>query len=276
MVNGDPEGPIAVFDSGVGGLTVFRAIGELLPQEDLVYFGDTARFPYGPRSVDEVAEFAHQISERMVSDGAKMLVIACNSMTAASYPDATGTYDIPVVGVIRPGVRAGATATRNGKVGVIGTGSTISSGTYQRALTEADPSLEVHTQICPIFVEKVEAGDTFSEELVSVAESYLGEMMSAGVDTLILGCTHYPLLKGVLHWVTKGEVVLISSADEVAKDVYASLVETGLLRRSGKVGERRYEVSGDPEDFMRVASLFIPGISEVRSRPWVETPQESR
>lgn len=269
------EGPIAVFDSGIGGLTVFRAISELLPQEDLIYFGDTARFPYGPRPVDEVRGFAHQIMDRMVSEGTKMLVIACNSMTSAVYPDARDSYDVPVVGVVRPGVRAGATATRNGKVGVIGTESTISSGTYQRALSEADASLEIHTQICPVFVEKVESGDTFSEELVDIAEEYLREMMEAGVDTLILGCTHYPLLKGVLHWVTKGEVVLISSADEVAKDVYASLVETRLLRRSGKVGERRYEVSGDPNHFLEVASLFMPGITEVGYRPWVDAKESA-
>lgn len=267
MVSDKADRPIAVFDSGVGGLTVVRTITELLPQEHLVYFGDTARWPYGPRPVEEVRRFAFEVMDRMVDEGVKMLVIACNAMTAAAYEAAKERYDLPVLGVIEPGVRAGVRATRNSKVGVIGTEATITAGTYQQAL-EAAGGVEIHTQVCPIFVERAESGDTFSQELISTAEGYLRPMLDAGVDTLILGCTHYPLLKGVLHWVTKGEVVLISSADEVAKDVYSALVERDLLRRVMEVGARRYLSSGDPESFRRVASLFLPGIQSVEHRPW--------
>lgn len=264
MVN--PERPIAVFDSGVGGLTVVRAMTELLPQEHIIYFGDTARFPYGPREVGEVRRFAFEIMDRMVAEDVKMLVMACNSMTAAAYEEAKERYEVPVIGVIDPGVRAGLTSTRSGKVGVIGTKSTIESGQYQKALRAAG-TVEVHTQICPVFVEAVESGDLFSEGLIGSAEAYLEDMTSAGVDTLILGCTHYPMLRGVLHWVTKGQVVLISSADEVAKDVYATLVEGDLLRKAMEMGDRRYAVSGDPEAFLEVASRFMPGIDKVERMP---------
>lgn len=260
--------PIGIFDSGVGGLTVVRAVRELMPQENLIYFGDTARSPYGPRELEEIRRFAFEIMDFMVSCDVKMMVMACNTMASASYEEAKERYDVPIIGVIDPGVRAGAMATRNGKVGVLGTQATIASGQYQRAFAASGEDVEVHTQVCPVFVERVEAGDTFSEELISVAESYLQPLMQADVDTLVLGCTHYPLLRGVLHWVTKGEVLLISSAEEVAKDVYSALVEADLVRKTKELGSMRFIVSGDPDHFRRVGSRFLGGLDEVKGRGW--------
>ncbi|MCA1841534.1 MAG: glutamate racemase [Actinomycetota bacterium] len=260
--------PIAIFDSGVGGLTVLRSIEELLPQENLIYFGDTARFPYGPRSVEEVKRFAFQIMDAMVERDVKMMVIACNSMTAAAFDDAKDSYSVPVVGVIEPAVRAAVRATHNRKIGVLGTKATISTGQYDRALKLTRRNVEIHSQICERFVEHVEAGDTFSEELFRLAEEYVQPLLASGVDTLILGCTHYPMLRGVLHSVTNGEVELISSAEEVAKDVYALLVERGLLRRAREVGTRRFLVSGDPNQFKVVGSRFLAGLDLVEPMPW--------
>lgn len=268
MVKTDIDRPIGLFDSGVGGLTVLRAVDELLPQENLIYFGDTARSPYGPRPVEQVREFALEVMDLMVAQDVKMLVIACNSMTAAAYSDAVSRFDIPVIGVIEPAVRSAVRATHNRKIGVIGTQATISSGEYERALAKTRRNVEIHSQVCAEFVDHVEVGDTFSETLFGLAEGYLAPLLAVGVDTLILGCTHYPLLKGVLHSVTRGEVELISSADEVAKDVYSSLVELDLLRRVRAVGTRRYIVSGDPEAFRKVASHFMPGIEQVEGRVW--------
>jgi len=275
MVSVDAERPIGLFDSGVGGLTVLRAVDELLPQENLIYFGDTARSPYGPRPVEQVRDFALEVMDLMVAQKVKMLVIACNSMTAAAYDEAVGRFDVPVIGVIEPAVRSAVRATHNRKIGVIGTQATISSGEYDRALERTKRNVEIHSQVCAEFVDHVEAGDTFSEELFSLAEGYLAPLLAVGVDTLILGCTHYPLLKGVLHSVTRGEVELISSADEVAKDVYASLVKLNLLRRVRAVGSRRFIVSGDPGSFRRVASHFMPGVDEVESKVWSQRAEMS-
>jgi glutamate racemase len=261
------ERPIGVFDSGVGGLTVLEELITLLPQEHLIYFGDTARFPYGPRSIDEVRRFAHQIMEVMEGQGVKMLVIACNSMTAAYRRSARRSH-LPVIGVIEPAVRAAVRATHNRKIGVLGTKATISSREYEDALDRTRSNVEIHPQICSGFVEHIEAGDTFSHELFGLAEEYLAPLLASGVDTLILGCTHYPLLKGVLHHVTRGEVEIISSADEVAKDVYAKLVELNLLRRVRELGTRRYIVSGDPEQFRTVGSRFLTGLDQVERMPW--------
>lgn len=257
--------PIAVFDSGVGGLTVVRALEELLPQENLLYLGDTARAPYGPRSVEEVRQFAFEIMDLMSAQDVKMLVIACNAMTAAAYDEARHRYDVPVLGVIQPAVRSAVRATHNRKVGVLATQVTIGSGAYQRALGSTSAPVEIFCQACPGFVERVEAGDTFSEELIELAEGYLAPLLAADVDTLILGCTHYPLLKGVLHWVTKGDVDLVSSAEAVAREVYARLVSDGILRRVKELGTRRFMVSGDPEHFRAVGSRFLPEIEVVET-----------
>jgi glutamate racemase len=266
LVEAGDDRPIGVFDSGVGGLTVVEAISRLLPQENLIYFGDTARFPYGPRSIDQVGVFGAEIMDFMASQGVKLLVIACNSMTAAWQRGAMKSA-LPVIGVIEPAVRKAIRTTHNRKVGVLGTKATISSGEYERCFEETRSNVEIHPQVCSEFVGHVEAGDTFSPELFGLAEEYLAPLVASGVDTLILGCTHYPLLLGVLHSVTRGEVELISSADEVAKDVYAKLVDTGLLRRSKEVGSRRFIVSGDPEQFRAVGSRFLAGLDQAESIP---------
>lgn len=245
-----------------------RAVQELLPQENLIYFGDTARAPYGPRAIDEVRTFALEVMDFMIGQDVKALVIACNAMTVAAWKDAKQRFDLPLVEVISPAVRAGTVATRNRKVGVIGTKVTIASGEYERAFRSVAPDLQIHSQICSAFVERVEAGDTFSAHLISLAEEYLEPLIRADVDTLVLACTHYPMLRGVLHWVTKGEMVLISSAEEAAKDVYGVLVERGLLREVPEVGSRRFLVSGDPNHFRKVGSRFLPGLDDVESRPW--------
>ena len=268
MVTARSERPIGIFDSGVGGLTVLRAIEELLPQEHLIYFGDTQRFPYGPRPVEEVRKFAFEIMDSMIEMDVKMLVIACNSMTAAAFEEARDHYKVPVIGVIEPAVRAAVRATHNRKIGVLGTKATISTGQYDRSLKATRRNVEIYPQICERFVEHVEAGDTYSSELFALAEEYLEPLLASGVDTLILGCTHYPLLKGVLHSLTKGEVELISSADEVAKDVYARLVEYDLLRKAREVGSREFLVSGDADRFKVVGSRFLAGLDSVRSVPW--------
>lgn len=258
---------IGIFDSGVGGLTVTDSIMKLLPQENLIYFGDTARCPYGPRSIDEVHGFLTEIMGLMEEQDVKMLVIACNSMTAA-YEKFRPPHEVPVIGVMAPAVRAAVRATHNRRVGVLGTQATLSTGQYERLLHQAREDLEVHTQVCGGFVERVEEGDTFSEELFALAEEYLKPLLEAEVDTLILGCTHYPLLTGVLHSVTSGEVELISSADEVAKDIYSKLVELNLLRRQRQIGYRRFIVSGDPENFRTVGSRFLPGLDKVEQIEW--------
>jgi glutamate racemase len=256
------ERSIGIFDSGVGGLTVVDAITKLLPQEHLIYFGDNARCPYGPRPVDQVRGFAFEIMEMMAGYDVKMLVIACNSMTAA-YEQTGHQHHLPVVGMIDPAVRAAVRASHNGRIGVLGTRSTISTGRYEAALQAASPDVAVYPQVCEGFVERVEMGDTFSPELFALAERYLAPLQEAGVDTLILGCTHYPLLKGVLHSVTGGRMELISSAEEAAKDIYAKLVERGLLRTVMELGTRRFLTSGDPRLFREVGSRFLTGLEDV-------------
>lgn len=264
----DRDRPIGIFDSGVGGLTVLKEVSELLPQENLVYFGDTARFPYGPRPLEEVRNFAFEIIDFLQSYDVKLLVMACNSMTAAAFSEARKKYDTPLIGVIEPAVRRAVRATHNRKIGVLGTKATIESREYEKSIRTTRQNVEVYTQICEKFVEHVESGDMFSEELFQLADDYLTPLISVGVDTLVLGCTHYPLLRGVLHSVTKGAVELISSAEEVAKDVYATLVAKNLLRREREVGSRIFIVSGDSEQFRRVGSRFLPGLQQVESKPW--------
>lgn len=252
--------PIGVFDSGVGGLTVARALMDLLPDERIVYFGDTARGPYGPRDLGEVRAFTAEIVDELTRRGVKLAVAACNTATAAALePSDAGdplAFDVPVIGVIGPAVAAAARATRNGRVGVIGTVGTIGSGAYDRAVTDAAPEIALHSQACPRFVELVEAGRTTDAEVLDVAAAYLAPLVAAGVDTLILGCTHYPLLTGVISYVMGPEVVLVSSAEETARTVFASLVRGGLLAHQADA-EHTFLASGDPATFARLAERFL-------------------
>ena len=257
--------PIGIFDSGVGGLTVVRAVLDLLPHEPVVYFGDTARSPYGPRPLEEIRSFAREIAAYLLGRDVKALVVACNSVEVAAIEDLTDRSGIPVVGVIDPGVRAALRATRNGRVGVIGTEATIASGAYERAVAGAGEA-ELSSAACPSFVPFVERGDTTSDELLEDARGYLGPLVEAGVDTLILGCTHYPLLSGLVQVVMGPDVVLISSAEETAKDVYATLVRHDLLGPSDTPPTHEFLCSGDPAAFLGLASRFLgPEAAEVRA-----------
>ncbi|MGJ6981423.1 glutamate racemase [Aestuariimicrobium soli] len=250
--------PIGVFDSGFGGLTVARSIVDLLPHEDMVYLGDTARAPYGPRPIAEVREYALQCLDRLVAHGVKLLVIACNTASAAVLRDARERYDVPIVEVVLPAARRAAATTRNQRVGVICTRATATSRAYDDALAVA-PQISLTTQVCPRFVEFVEAGITGGDELLSVARDYLAPVQAAGVDTLILGCTHYPLLSGVINYVLRGSVSLVSSATETAEQAYAALAAADLLSEAGRPAQRLFLTTGDEERFSGIASRLTGG-----------------
>jgi glutamate racemase len=259
----DPR-PIGVFDSGVGGLTVARAIIDLLPGEPLLYVGDTARFPYGPKPLEEIKRYALEIATYLVDRGVKLLVVACNSIEVAAIEEVGVAARVPVVGVIDPGVRAAVRATHNRRIGMIGTEATVKSGAYDRAVARTGKDVELLSQACPVFVEFVERGDTSSPQLFAAAREYLAPLQAAHVDTLILGCTHYPMLSGLIARVMGRDVALVSSADETAKDVYEELV-AGDLRASG-APTHEFVCTGDPATFRTVAELFLtPSIPEVRS-----------
>ncbi len=222
--------PIGMFDSGFGGLTVARAVIDLLPAERLVYVGDTGRYPYGPRPQVEVRGFALEIARHLVDDhGVKLLVVACNTAAAAApLGDLEQRFAVPVLGVIEPGVRSMVTATRSGRVGVIGTVGAIASGAYQRTVVRVGPDVELTCAACPGFVEFVERGDTASDQVHVLAERLLAPVRDAKVDTLLLGCTHYPFLARTISDVMGRDVVLVSSADETAFEVLARLDAEGL------------------------------------------------
>ncbi|MGN2367225.1 glutamate racemase [Actinotignum sp. UMB0459] len=260
--------PIGIFDSGVGGLTVARAIIDQLPGESITYIGDTAHCPYGTKSIPEVRSYAMDIMDKLVRSGVKMLVIACNSATSAALADARQRFatemGIPVLEVIRPAVRRAVRATRNGKIGVIATPATIESGAYQDAFTAA-PNLELTIRACPEFVELVEQGQTAGAQVQAVAEHYLAPVRAAGVDTLVLGCTHYPLLAGVISYTMGEDVTIVSSADETARDVYRALATRDMFAGPG-TPRRRFYATGDPVSFGRLARRFLgPEVGTVLS-----------
>ena len=240
-----------------------RAILDLLPGEPLLYVGDTKRFPYGPRPLEEIRGYALEIAAYLVDRGVKMLVVACNSIEVAAIEQVTSAAGVPVIGVIDPGVRAAVRATHNRRIGLIGTEATVKSGAYQRALARTGADVHLSSRTCPLFVDYVERGDTTSPELFEIARAYLSPLAREGIDTLILGCTHYPLLSGLIATVMGPDVRLISSAEETAKDVYAGLLDAGLERRDGS-SEHEFLCTGDPAQFTRVAEVFLgPSIPEV-------------
>lgn len=250
--------PIGVFDSGVGGLTVARAIRDLLPNESILYVGDTARTPYGPRPIAEVRQFSLEMLDGLVEQGVKMLVIACNTASAAMLRDAHERYDVPVVEVIGPTVRSAMSITRNGRVGLIGTKGTIQSRVYDD-LFSMRPDIELTSQACPRFVELVESGRTSGEEVLTVAREYLAPLGEHEIDTLVLGCTHYPFLRGAISQVVGRDVALVSSDVETAAEVYRVLTERGLLR-DPEAGEPtvRYEATGkDTAGFVELARRML-------------------
>lgn len=259
--------PIGVFDSGVGGLTVARAIIDQLPNESIIYVGDTANTPYGPKPLSEVRELALAVMDKLVDEGVKVLVIACNSASAAVLRDARERYTegrgIPVVEVIQPAVRRAVASTSNGKVGVIGTQATIASKAYDDAFAAA-VDVELVSAACPSFVEFVEKGITSGPEIISAAKGYLAPLKEAGVDTLVLGCTHYPLLTGALSLVMGEGVTLVSSAEETAKDLYKVLVDNDLLRTDSASPTLSFRATGDAASFEKLAKRFLgPEVSKV-------------
>jgi glutamate racemase len=260
----DPA-PIGVFDSGLGGLTVVRSLLDLLPGEPIVYFGDSGRFPYGPKPRDEVLKYALEIGDLLVDRGARAVVVACNSAAAAALDVLDARLPVPVIGVIEPGLRAAARASRSGRVGVIGTVGTVASGAYQRAASRVDPSLALVCAACPGFVEFVEAGDVDSDQVHVLAERLLAPLRAAAVDTLVLGCTHYPLLARTIGDVMGREVVLVSSADETA---FAVRERLGAHGTAGRVPPR-FVTSGDTVQFCRLGARFLgPEVEHVEPWSW--------
>jgi glutamate racemase len=263
--NSTDSAPIGIFDSGVGGLTVARAIIDQLPNESIIYIGDTARGPYGPRKLAEVREFSLEIIDFLVKRGCKAIVIACNTASSAMLRDARERYSIPVIEVIQPAARRAVAATRSGKVGVIGTQATIDSKSYLDAFAAA-PQLQITSEACPKFVEYVENGETSGVEITKIAREYLKPMIDAKVDTLVLGCTHYPLLTGVISYVMGEGVTLVSSAEETAKDLYRVLVESNLLRSDTKKAPTyEFLATGATNQFEVLARRFLgPEVAKVK------------
>ncbi|MBP2705251.1 glutamate racemase [Microbispora sp. RL4-1S] len=257
---------IGIFDSGVGGLTVARAIIDQLPHESVLYVADTAHQPYGPKSIAQLRAYALEVMDHLVEHDVKMLVIACNSASAAVLHDARERYSVPVVEVIQPATRRAVKATRNGKVGVIGTRATVESMAYHDAFAAA-PHVELVAVAAPLLVEFVERGETMSDDLIEVIRGYLKPVRDAGCDTLILGCTHYPLLTGPLSYVAGDGVTLVSSAEETAKDVYRILHDRGLS--NGVTTPRHtFRATGDTVLFERLGRRFLgPEIADVEPVP---------
>ncbi|NIH82038.1 glutamate racemase [Amycolatopsis viridis] len=256
------EAPIGVFDSGVGGLTVARAILDQLPSEQLRYVGDTAHNPYGPLPIARARELALKALDDLVDGGVKALVIACNTASAACLRDARERYDVPVVEVVLPAVRRAVAATHTGRIGVIGTLGTIRSRAYEDAFAAAR-DMSITTVACPRFVDFVERGVTSGRQVLGLAQGYLEPLLRAEVDTLVLGCTHYPLLTGVLQIVMGPEVTLVSSAEETAKDVVRLLTEQDMLAERDTPPRHEFIATGSPEPFVRLAQRFMgfaPGV----------------
>ena len=259
-----PASAIGIFDSGIGGLTVVREVIRQLPDERIIYFGDTARVPYGPKSPDTVRRYSHEISEFLRSQDVKAIVVACNTATAHALPMLQSELSVPVIGVVEPGARAAVAASRRGELGVIGTAGTIGSGAYERAIKQIAPNAHIMARACPLFVPLVEEGwlDTPATRLI--AREYLAPMKAAGVDTLVLGCTHYPLLKPLLAELLGPDVVLIDSAQETAAETARVLSNRGLLAPSNGEGWRRnaavphrFVASDAPDHFLRLGQRFL-------------------
>ncbi|MFV2103602.1 glutamate racemase [Micromonospora sp. LOL_024] len=259
------DAAIGVFDSGVGGLTAARAIIDRLPHERLLYLADTANVPYGPKPLADIRKYALDCLDRLVDEGVKLLVIACNSAAAACLHDARERYPVPIVEAIRPAVRRAVGGTRNGHVGVVGTRATITSRAYDDAFAAA-PQITVTSVACPLLVEFVERGVTSGQALLEVARDYLAPLRAAGVDTLVLGCTHYPVLADLLRFIMGEDVTLVSSADEIATDVCRALAATGTLREPGAIApaaRHRFLATDDPAAFGRLAASFFGSADRV-------------
>ncbi|MBI5266264.1 MAG: glutamate racemase [candidate division Zixibacteria bacterium] len=268
--------PIGIFDSGVGGLTVAREVFNLLPHEDVVYFGDVGRYPYGGRSSEIITRFATQDVALLLEHDVKYVICACNTVSAVALDDLRDSYSIPMIGVIHPGAEAAVKATRNGRIGVIGTNATIGSNAYARSIHERNAELKVFSLACPLFVPLAEEGYVDKEATYLIARDYLQTMLDVEIDTLILGCTHYPLLKHVIADVMGPEITLIDSGEETARAAYKTITESGLLHsRAGQhpspSSEHKYFVSDVPEKFSQVATRFLGRIVDRITRVDIST-----
>ncbi|MGD0843256.1 MAG: glutamate racemase [Geobacteraceae bacterium] len=250
---------IGIFDSGVGGLTVLKEVVKALPQEDTIYLGDTARVPYGTKSPETVTRYALQVTSFLVQRDIKLLVVACNTASAVSLEALKDHFSIPIIGVIEPGARRAVSVTRTGKVGIIGTAATIQSSAYAKAIKRMNREIEVVTRACPLFVPLAEEGWVDNEVVRLTARIYLQGLREEGVDTLVLGCTHYPLLKGIIAETMGDDVQLVDSAEETARTVAETLNDRGLLRPSSEKGNHHYFVTDVPAGFIRVGNRFLGG-----------------
>jgi glutamate racemase len=250
------EPAIGIFDSGIGGLTVVHRLLEAVPAEDLVYLGDTARWPYGTKSAEVVTRYAHEDTEFLLEQGVKLIVVACNTVSSVALEHLRAHFDVLFIGVIEPGARAAVAATRNRKVGVIGTETTIASGSYTRALRALDPGLEIYTRACPLFVPLAEEGWVANDVARETAALYLASMRQSRIDTLILACTHYPLLAETIAAYLGPEVQLVDSATETAREVAATLAARGIARPGGR-GTASFFVTDVPDRFVRIGGRFL-------------------
>ena len=273
----DPS-PIGIFDSGFGGLTIVRALVDLVPNESLVYFGDSARYPYGPRVASEVVSFSHQIAEYLISNyDVKMLIVACNTASSVALDSLKDRFSIPILGVIGPGARSAVGASQSGRLGVIGTVGTVASGAYQREIECLDPTIELTCAACPGLVEFVEAGETDSEQVKVLASRLLYPIEEAKVDTLLLGCTHYPFLARVIQDVIGRDVVLISSAEETAFEVKELLAVSGLSSPEDSIGMYTFLSSGDPDRFKELGHRLLgPELEVARQVVWKGSPSNEK
>lgn len=262
------EGAIGIFDSGVGGLTVAKAIMECMPNESIIYLGDTARVPYGTKSPETVIRYAQTCSKILIERGVKMLVIACNTASAHAIPILQEEYSIPVLGVVNPGAQAAVDATQTKSIGVIATEGTISSEIYSKAIRSLDTSAHVHTKACPMFVPLAEEGWLEGEVPRKIAQAYLEEYTIHNIDTLVLGCTHYPLLTNTIQEVVGKNVRLVDSAKETARVVHETLNAMDALADSNELGIHEFLVSDDPDKFNRIGEAFLG--QRVEPVEWVD------
>lgn len=263
-----PDGrAIGVFDSGVGGLTVLHECLVNLPQEDFIYLGDTANFPYGSRQLADVRRLAFANTEALIGLGVKLIIVACNSAAAAALPQLQASFSTPLVGVVMPGARAAVQATRERRIGVMATEATVRSNAYQNALQSLDAGLEVFAVACPQLAPLIQDGDVFSEEIEQAARECVAPLKQSGVDAVILGCTHYPLITPMLRRLLGPRVTLINSAEETAREVGEILARKGISNVPGREGDYRFFASGDTEEFREVGARFlqlpIRGVSQI-------------
>lgn len=249
--------PVGVFDSGIGGLTVLREIFRELPGEGALYLGDTARVPYGIRSAETVARYSFESTDFLVGKGIKLLVVACNTVSAVSLEEIKTRLSIPVIGVIEPGAKAAVAATKNKRVAVVGTEATINSGAYYRTIKTLDSEIDVTSLSCPLFVPLAEEGLTDDDIALLVTEKYLGKLRNIGIDTLVLGCTHYPLLKGVIAKIMGDKVTLVDSAIETVREIKEVLTRYDMYNNSTPEPSRLFYVTDSPERFVKVGERFL-------------------